>query len=185
MQDMHWLKQCAILHSKQLCHLHSGKNFKVNQRNGACYFDRQNFEFSALCSVHFNPDCFSFRQRYKIEQMGRKPKKVVLKNENAVPAIYSINAEPESSANTSQKRSGPQMLSSAEKPMTQSSPPKKVIRCYEKREAARVCKVMNNLNHILLKTINFRQIFLCLYHSAVSYINSLIFIIMYTWIYDR
>ena len=125
MQDMHWLKQCAILHSKQLCHLHSGKNFKVNQRNGACYFDRQNFEFSALCSVHFNPDCFSFRQRFKIEQMGRKPKKVVLKNENAVPAIYSINAEPESSANTSQKRSGPQMLSSAEKPMTQSSPPKK------------------------------------------------------------
>ena len=58
--------------------------------------------------------------------MGRKPKKVVLKNENAVPAIYSINAEPESSANTSQKRSGPQMLSSAEKPMTQSSPPKKL-----------------------------------------------------------
>lgn len=174
------IKQCAILHSQQLCHLHSGKNFKVNQRNGACYFDRQNFEFSALCSVHFNPDCFSFRQRFEIEQMGRKPKKVVLKNENAVPAIYSINAEPESSANTSQKRSGPQMLSSAEKPMTQSLPPKKVIRCYEKREAARVCKVMNNLNHILLKTINFRQIFLCLYHSAVSYINSLIFIIMYT-----
>ena len=51
----------------------------VNQRNGACYFDRQNFEFSALCSVHFNPDCFPFRQRFEIEQMGRKPNKVVLK----------------------------------------------------------------------------------------------------------
>ena len=116
----------------------------VNQRNGACYFDRQNFELSALCSVHFKPECFPFRQRFEIEQMGRKPKKVVL-NEDAVPSIHSTNAdsEQESTANTctSRKRIGLQMLSSAEEPMTQSSPPKKVIRFYEKREAARVGKL--------------------------------------------
>ena len=44
-------------------------------------------EFSALCSVHFKPECFPFRQRFEMEQMGRKPKKVVL-NEDAVPTIY-------------------------------------------------------------------------------------------------
>ena len=77
---------------------------------------------------------------FEMEQMGRKPKKVVL-NEDAVTTIHSTNAEQESTANTSRKRSGLQMLSSAEEPMTQSSPPKKVRRCYEKREAARVGKL--------------------------------------------
>ena len=44
-------------------------------------------EYSAICSDHFTLDCFPFRFRFELEQMGRKPKKVQL-NSNAVPPVH-------------------------------------------------------------------------------------------------
>ena len=108
-------------------------------------------EYSALCSYHFTADCYPFRHRFEMEQMGRAPKKAKL-NEDAVPTIHSVNSGTEeerasdsmvhiaSDVTTTPKHRLPklEMLSPSEISTSQSSPPKKLRRGYAKREAARV-----------------------------------------------
>jgi THAP domain len=98
-------------------------------------------EYSVLCSFHFTPDSLSFRHRFETEQMGLKPKKVLL-NDDACPTIHSVGvgnpvlaAEHSTTVTVSTKL---EMLSSSEDVTTQRSPPKKIRRTYQKREAARV-----------------------------------------------
>lgn len=50
-------------------------------------------EYSALCSTHFASGCFPFRQRFEMEQMGIKPKKITL-NHDAVPTIHATVTTP-------------------------------------------------------------------------------------------
>ena len=44
-------------------------------------------EYSALCSIHFEPSCFLFRTRFEIEQMGVRPRRVTLTSV-ACPTIH-------------------------------------------------------------------------------------------------
>ena len=59
-------------------------------------------EYSALCSAHFSADCFPFRQRFEMEQMGIKPKKVTL-NPDAVPTIHALTPPSISSPSATSK----------------------------------------------------------------------------------
>lgn len=111
-------------------------------------------EYSALCSIHFEPSCFPFRTRFEIEQMGVRPKRVTLTSV-ACPTIHAstpveTTTPSKSSSTQSLIPSTPaaqshltaenrlQMLSPSEDILYQSSPPKKIRRGYMKREAARV-----------------------------------------------
>lgn len=60
-------------------------------------------EYSAICSDHFTMDCFPFRFRFELEQMGRKPKKVQL-NSNAVPSVHATPVEVPITPTSSKKR---------------------------------------------------------------------------------
>nr|XP_022286598.1 uncharacterized protein LOC111099572 isoform X1 [Crassostrea virginica] len=103
-------------------------------------------EYSALCSAHFSADCFPFRQRFEMEQMGIKPKKVTL-NPDAVPTIHALTPPPSISSPSATSSSTPKrspykrpfnMLSPNEEEQCQSSPPKKIRRGYTKRETNRI-----------------------------------------------
>ena len=111
-------------------------------------------EYSALCSIHFEPSCFLFRTRFEIEQMGVRPRRVTLTSV-ACPTIHAptpIETTTPSNSSSTQSLipSTPaakshlttenrlQMFSPSEDIQYQSSPPKKIRREYMKKETARV-----------------------------------------------
>ena len=45
-------------------------------------------EYSALCSIHFEPSCFPFRTRFEIEKMGVRPKRVTLTSVDVLLSMH-------------------------------------------------------------------------------------------------
>ena len=99
-------------------------------------------EYSNLCSAHFEPHCITFRNRFEMQQTGKKPCRVTL-NPDAVPTIH---ASPPSLGpcitHTYQHSIEPQASCSTPDPRYekshQSSPPKKIRSVFRKRETRMV-----------------------------------------------